>query len=390
MSDSVTRVESNGREIIIVGTAHVSRDSVTEVKAIIADERPDRVCVEIDASRERALTEGNSWSSLDIFQVIKQRKGFLLLANLVLSSFQRRLGLDLGVKPGEEMLEAIESARELGIPYSLCDREIHTTLRRAWAKSSLWAKNKMLAALLGSIFTREKLGAEEIESLKRKSALDEMLDELSDYLPAAKKVLIDERDTYLAANIYTAEGAKIVAVVGAGHVPGIVRELERFGTSDELPVIDDLAVVPPPGIIARSIKWVIPAIVVGLIGWGFYRSGWDGGVQMLMRWILVNGTLSAIGAAVAFAHPITVIAAFVAAPITSMNPTIGVGFVTGLIEAVVRKPRVEDFEAIQDDILTFRGFFRNRLTRILLVFFFSTVGSAIGTFVALPFLMPGV
>ena len=389
MSETTTRLQLGDRTIVLVGTAHVSRESVTEVEAIIREEMPDRVCVEIDAQRYKAITQPDNWSSMNIYKIIKERKAFLLLGNLVLQAFQRRMGMDLGVKPGEEMRAAIRVSDELGIPFSFADREIQTTLRRAWARSSLWGKNKLLAALLASVFSNEKLTEEEIEGLKHKSELETMLEELADYLPAAKEVLIDERDQYLATKIFESEGDKVVAVVGAGHVPGIIRwleALEQGNRESDLSLIDS---VPPPGIIAKSAKWLVPALVAGLIIYGFISSGWSGGLEALSRWILVNGTLSALGALAALAHPLTIAASFLAAPVTSMNPTIGVGIVTGLLEAIFRKPRVQDLEALPDDILSLKGFFTNRFTHILIVFFFSTIGSAIGTFVALPFLFPG-
>lgn len=387
---NITRLTVGDREIIILGTAHVSQESVRQVEQVIHDEAPDHVCVEIDHSRYASLTQKNQWESLNIYRVIRERKSFLLLGNLVLSSFQKRIGVDLGVTPGQEMMAAVRAAQEAEIEFSLVDRQIHTTLRRAWAKSGFFGKNKMLAALLGSIFSREKLDAQEVEALKQKGALETMMAELADYLPAAKAVLIDERDQYLAANIAKAPGTRILAVVGAGHVPGIISWIKHITEDDQHPDMTALDTVPPPGPVRKALPWVIPAIVAGLIIWGFVRSGWDGGLQMLWRWILVNGTLSAIGATIALGKPLTIIATFLAAPFTSMNPTIGVGFVSGLLEAVFRKPRVIDFERLSEDITSFRGFYRNRFTRILLVFFFSTVGSAAGTFIALPFLFPGV
>ncbi len=388
MSQTTTTVLLDGREIVIMGTAHVSRESVDEVCAYIAEQSPNHVCVEIDAARYQSLTSGAGWSQLNIYQVLKSRRGFLLLGNLVLSSFQKRIGADLGVKPGEEMRAAIEASQAAGIPYSLCDRDIQTTLKRAWMKTGFWGKNKLLAALLSSVFTRESFNAEEIESLKQTSAIESMMNELADYLPSVKHVLIDERDRFLATRIFEARGERILAVVGAGHVPGIVSWLKRLESGEASTDLSDINVIPPPKPISKVLPWVIPAAVFTLIVLGFVRSGWAGGFSMLSRWILVNGTLSAVGALAALAHPVTIIASFLAAPFTSMNPTIGVGMVSGLIEAVLRKPRVSDFESLQDDILSVRGFFRNRLTHILLVFLFSTIGSAIGTFIALPFLFP--
>ena len=388
MSQTTTTVQLHNREITIIGTAHVSRDSVDEVCRYIENERPDHVCVEIDAARYQSLVGGAGWSQLNIYQVLRRRKGFLLLGNLVLSSFQKRIGMDLGVKPGEEMRAAIEAARGAGIGYSFCDRDIQTTLKRAWAMTGFWGKNKLLAALLSSVFTREQFSAEEIEKLKQTSAVESMMAELADYLPSVKHVLIDERDRYLATKIFQSPGERPVAVVGAGHVPGIVAWLERLDRGESSTDLGDIDVIPPPKRITRVLPYLLPALILGLIVSGFIRSGWQGGFDMLMRWFLVNGTLSALGALVAMAHPLTIIASFLAAPITSMNPTIGVGMVSGLMEAGLRKPRVVDFETLQEDILTVRGFFRNRLTHILLVFFFSTLGSAIGTFIALPFLFP--
>ncbi len=384
--DNVRRLALGEREFLLIGTAHISRKSVEEVERTIREERPDRVCVEIDQSRYRSLDKGTDWESLNIYEVIKQRKGFLLLANLVLSSFQRRIGVDLGITPGEEMKRAIEVARDEQIPFSFCDREIQVTLRRAWKRAGFWSKNKMLAALLSSIFARENLSNEDIEKLKAKNALDDMMEELASYLPSVKEVLIDERDRYLATRIYESKGNRILAVVGAGHLNGIVESLTALHNGSASTDLREIDQIPPSSKISRIVPWIIPAIVVGLLLAGFFRSGWREGISMLWLWILVNGTLSAAGALAALAHPITIVASFLAAPITSMNPTIGVGFVTGILESVVRKPRVRDFESLQDDLATLRGFYRNRITHILIVFFLSSVGSAVGTFIGIPWL----
>jgi pheromone shutdown-related protein TraB len=386
-SQTVTRITLGEREIILLGTAHVSRDSVDEVKRIIHDEEPDHVCVEIDAQRYKTLTEGQDWSKLSIDKVLKERKGFLLLANLVLQAFQKKLGENLGVKPGEEMKAAIDAAAEGEIPHTLADREIQVTLRRAWSHSSLWNKMKMIASLLASIFSNEKLSEEEIEQLKQKNALQDMMEELADYLPSVKEVLIDERDHYLAANIYNAPGSRIVAVIGAGHVRGIIEWLYAFHEGRAGTDLQEISSVPSSPKVNRILPWIIPVVIVGLIAAGFINSGWNQGLRMFLYWVVVNGALSSLGAIVALAHPLTVVLSFVAAPFTSLNPTIGVGIVTGLFEGYIRRPRVSDFENIQTDILSVRGFFRNRFTHALVVFFLSSVGSAAGTFIAFPFLL---
>jgi len=386
MNESITKLVLGEREFILLGTAHISRESVEEVKEIITGELPDRVCIEIDESRYKSLVEKSQWSNLNISAVLKGGKGFLLLANLILSSFQRKLGMDLGIKPGEEMVTAINLSKELDIPFSLCDRDIQVTLKRAWAKSGFWGKNKMLAAMLSAVFSNEKLTQEDIESLKEKNALQNMLNELADYLPAVKEVLIDERDRYLATRIFSSAGSKVVAIIGAGHVNGIIRNMEALEAGDLKNELSFLEEIPPAGKFSKFLPYLVPLLILGLFATGFLRSGLSFSISMIWKWILVNGTLSSIGALVAFAHPLTVILAFVAAPITSINPTVGVGLFTGVLESILRKPRVSDFEHLPKDILSIKGFFRNRITHILLVFFFSSIGSVVGTFIGIPYL----
>ncbi len=386
-SDTITRVLLGEREIILLGTAHVSRESIDEVKKVIEEEKPDHVCVEIDASRYKTMSEGQNWENMKIDKVLKEGKGFLLLANLVLTSFQRKMGKNLGTVPGEDMKAAIDVSKEAGIPFSFSDREIQVTLRRAWSKSSFWNKNKMLAAMVSSIFSKEELTAEEIEKLKEKSALEDMMEEMANYLPSVKEVLIDERDQYLATNIFNAPGRKTVAVIGAGHAKGIVNWLNDLSENKVSKDLTEISKVPKPSKIKKLIPWLIPVVIAGLMGFGFYKSGWNKGIEMSFYWFMVNGILSALGALIALAHPLTIVLSFVAAPFTSLNPTIGVGIVTGLFEGFIRRPRVSDFENLPEDILSIRGFFKNRFTHALVVFFLSRVGSSIGTFIAFPFLL---
>lgn len=375
------------RTVVLVGTAHISERSVREVRAAIAAQRPDCVCVELDAGRHAAIRQPRSWMELDIRRVLQQRKGFLLLTNIVLHSLQRRLGLDLGVQPGAEMAAAVAAAEAAGIPFVLCDREIQVTLRRAWRQSGWWGRLKLLAALLSGAFSNEELEPEQVEALKERGALQNMLEELAGYLPQVKEVLIDERDRYLAARIFAAGGARTVAVVGAGHVAGIERWLAAYARQPpeekELAALDQ---VPPRGRLGRILPWSIPALFAALVGYGFLRAGAEVTIEKLTQWVLVNGTFAAAGALAALAHPVTVLSSFVAAPVTSVNPMIGVGIVAGVVQAWLRKPRVADFENLSQDVTSLRGILRNRVTHVLAVFLLSSVGSAIGTFVGLSFL----
>ncbi len=388
----VERMTFGGRPIVILGTAHVSQRSVDDVRAVLARENPTVVCVELDQARYQTLTKPEAWRELDIRSVLRSRRGFLLLANMVLAAFQRRMGLDAQVRPGAEMLAAVEEAEAAGARVELCDRDVQVTLRRAWSQSGLWGRSKLLSALLLTGFSSEKIEPEEIERLKTDGALTSMISELADFVPKAKSVLIDERDRYLAARIAQAAsdagsaGEPVVVVLGAGHKAGVVRALHEIDAGAELPDIEALGAPPPRSKAARILPWLVPAIVAAVIAVGFARSGIDLTLAMLGRWVLINGSLAALGSLIALAHPITVIVSFVAAPITSMNPTIGVGFVSGAVEAIVRKPRVSDFESIHDDLLSVRGFFRNRISHALVVFLGATVGSVAGTFIGLPLL----
>jgi pheromone shutdown-related protein TraB len=386
MEQDMTRLAVGGREIVLVGTAHVSRDSVDEVRKVITEEKPDRVCVELDEGRYTSMTQGNNWQNLNVGKVLREGKGFLLIANLVLASFQRRLGKDLGVKPGEEMLAAVQVSQEMGIPYSLCDRNIQVTLRRAWGRTRFWGKMKMLAAMLSSVFVNEKLSAEDIEKLKQKDVLQSMMEELADYLPAAKAVLIDERDIYLATRIYQAEGNKVVAVVGAGHIGGIAAHIMALAEKREIADLVPLDQLPTRGWAGRVLPWLIPAVIVVLFGLGFIKAGWQMSLGMFWRWLLLHGGLAALGSLLAFAHPLTIVIAFVGAPIGTLNPFGKIGLFTGVAEAFLRKPRVRDVENLSEDLTTFKGFYTNRVTHILIVFFLSTLGAAIGNIIAIGWL----
>jgi pheromone shutdown-related protein TraB len=382
-------IEFPGREIILIGTAHISRDSINEVERTIREEKPGMVCVELDANRYASISQQENWEKLDVIKVFKEGKGFLLMANLVLSSFQRRMGEELGVKPGEEMKVAAETAKDLGIPYFLCDREIQITLRRAWTRCGLWSKCKLLASLLSSAFTTEKLSEEEIERLKNHNEMNGMMSELADFLPKVKETLIDERDRYLAAKIWESgvkTGGKQIAVIGAGHLMGVRDHLEKIAAGKENGDVSDLDTVPSAPVLSKAVGWTFPVLIVVLIVLGFFRAGAGVSLDMLLRWVMLNGSLAALGALIALGHPLSILVSFVGAPIATINPFIGVGLFSGVVEATLRKPRVIDTQTIAEDIGSLKGIYRNRITKALLVFFLSSLGGAIGNFIAIPLL----
>ncbi|MDP7438071.1 MAG: TraB/GumN family protein [SAR324 cluster bacterium] len=373
-SGNVHEILIDEKQILLIGTAHISQSSVDEVNDVIEQEKPDTVCIELCASRHQAMMDKDQWKNMDIFKVVREGKSFLLFANLIMTAFQKRLGSQLGVKPGAEMLAAAEASERVNSELLLADRDVKITLQRTWRGMPFWGRMKVLSQLLASLFIREEISKEEIEKLKENDALSEAMQMLADQSPDMKRILIDERDQFMAEKIRQAPGKRIVAVVGAGHVKGLTGELEREHN------LAELETVPPPGKLGIWLKWGIPTLIVGLIGYGFFAVDTDVSIEMIQRWFLINGTLSAIGTAIAFGHPITIATAFVAAPFTSLNPAVAAGWVAGLVEAFLRKPQVRDFENLADDITHLRGFWQNNITRILLVVMFANLGSAIGTF----------
>ena len=373
---TVHPIEVAGRRVLLIGTAHVSTSSVEDVRTTIERVRPDSVCVELCQPRYDSLTNPEAWRKLDILSVLRDGKAHLLLGSLIMTAFQRRIASQLGVKPGAEMVAAIESAREHGAALVLADRRIEITLKRTAARLGGWTKVKALSSLLASLFVPDSIDAEEIEKLKEEAQLADALQALAREFPQAKETLIDERDRYLAMKIREAPGPTVVAVVGAGHVEGIEREIQRPQP------IDDLDTVPGPGLVPRILKWAIPLSIVALLAWGFYTGGVARWRESMVTWILVTGSLSAIGAIAALGHPLTVASAFVAAPLTTLHPLLAAGWVAGLVQAWIKSPTVEDLETLSDSITSIRGFWRHPVTRILLVVALTNLGASLGTFVA--------
>ncbi len=377
-NDNIHRLTFEDKEITLIGTAHVSRESADLVVKVIEEEKPDTVCIELCESRYKAIKQKNRWQNTDLIKVIREKKSFLLLSNLLLTSFQKKIGQKLGIKPGEEMIRAMDSADSVGAHIHLADRDIRITLSRTWRLMGLWTKMKLLAQLVTSMGEVDSIKEEDIEKMKDKDVLETLLSEIGKTLPELRRILIDERDMYLTEKIRSAPGKRIVAVVGAGHVPGIKR---GWNEAIDLNALD---VLPPKGKLFSFLKWGIPALVVGLIVLGFFYAGASAGTHMIKWWVLANAVFAGLGAAIALAHPLTILSAIVASPITSLNPMIAAGWVAGLVETFIGKPKVKDFENLPADILSLKGFWKNKITRILLIVVFTNLGSSLGAFVAIP------
>lgn len=374
----VTRLTYEGKEIYLVGTAHVSPKSVEEVERVIEELRPNSVCVELDEQRLRMLEDDTAWRKLDIFQVIRERRVLFLLSSLALGAYQRKMGEKQGVRPGAELHAGVLAARRIGAKLVLADRDVQATLKRTWANLSLLDRAKIASGLVAAPFSVAEIDDKTIEELKDQDTIGEMMHELAREFPRLKEPLIDERDAYLVSSIREAEGPRIVGVVGAAHVAGMVRRLHE--TVDRA----SLSVLPSRTLLSRVLGWVIPAVVLSAFYLGYRKSGNVGLEEMLSAWILPHAIGSSLLTLVALGHPLSVVTAFFAAPLTSLNPAISAGMVVGLVEAYLRKPTVEDCEGLPTAIQSLRGIYENRATRVLLVFVLSTLGSAIGTWISAP------
>lgn len=375
LGPNVTVLDDGARTIYLVGTAHISAKSVREVRQTIEQVRPDTVCVELCKTRHEAMVDDNRWRKLDIFQIIRQRKVLFLLANLALSAYQRRLGEQLGVEPGAELKEALHAADDVGAEVVLADRDIQATLKRTWANLGFFSKMQVLGSLLDGFVGGEELTEDDLEKLKERDHLSDMMQAFAEALPQVKEPLIDERDRFLMSAIEDAPGETIVAVVGAGHVEGMIN---RRGEGADR---DALSVIPPPKRWLGLLKWIIPALMLAAFYFGYREQSGRGLYELIMAWLLPNSIFAGVFSAIAGAKPLSILTAIIASPITSLNPTIGAGMVVGLLEAWLRKPTVEDCERLSEDMLSIRGMYRNPFTRVLLVAVAATLGSAVGAWV---------
>ncbi len=382
-NEPVREIERDGVHYTLLGTAHVSRASVDAVRHHLESGEFDAVAIELCASRYKALTDASAWRDMNLFSIIREGKAGMMMASLALSAYQRRIAEQFGIEPGAEMKAAMESASRSGIDLQLIDREIGTTLRRTSRRLSWWQRWMLTNGMILSLFSRDEISEEDIERLKRGDILNETFTEFASASPQLYETLIAERDRYMAARLLSQNdghpGRRVLAVIGAGHLDGTATALGSLESPQR--VAAELDRTPPRSRIWRTLPWLILIAVLSGFAIGFSRSpelGWT----LVATWVVVNGTLSALGAAIARAHPLTVITGLFAAPLTSLNPTIGAGMVTGAVEASIRKPKVGDFECLRDDVMHLSGWWRNRVARVFLVFFLSNLGSAIGTWVA--------
>lgn len=384
--EPIQEAQVGSTQITLLGTAHVSQASADKVAELLGPDglEVDAVAVELCGSRAQSMTDPAALARLDLFAVIRQRRVYMVAASLALGAYQQRIADQFGIEPGAEQRVAMRLAQARRLPLLLIDRELGVTLRRAAHNIGFFQRLNLFSGLLAGLLTREKVTEEEVEYLKQGDILETAFAEFAQDRASLYKPLITERDQYMAARLrQEAEQQgyrRILAVVGAGHLKGLSEQLEQDAESPES-TIAALDQVPPPSRFWRLFPWALVAVILGVFAYGFTRSaalGWN----MVADWVLINGGLSALGAALAAAHPLTVLGAFCAAPLTSLNPTIGAGMVAGALELWLRRPSVGDFGSLRDDVTSLRGWWRNRVSRVLLVFIFSTLGSAVGTYLA--------
>ncbi|CAN4279147.1 MULTISPECIES: TraB/GumN family protein [unclassified Pseudoxanthomonas] len=378
-------VERDGVRFTLLGTAHVSRASVDAVRAAVASGDYDSVAVELDAGRLQSLTDPDTLARLDLVKVIREGKTHLFAANLALAAYQRRLAEQLGVEPGEELKAGALDAQARGLPVHLIDREVGLTFKRALQSLGWWQRTKVGAGILASMFADEEVGDDEIEKLKQGDMLESSFGEFATESPQLYSTIIAERDQYMAsalrqvaANAPTGQGSpyRVLAVVGAGHLPGLVRHL-KDDAEDPAQLRRSLETVKPKS----RMPWmelIIGAFLVGGFAWGFWQGGVDVGSDLLVQWVLATGLLGALGCAIAGGHPLSILAAFIASPLTPLHPALASGTVSAFVEATLRKPTYADFMALRDDVQTTRGWWKNRVARVLLNFFLTSLGTAIG------------
>ena len=364
------------REVVLVGTAHISRDSLRLVRETIERERPDGVCIELDEARYEALMDPAAIERLDLRQVVRERKLLPLLASVALGAWQARMGLRLGVEPGAELKEAARTAEEVDAEVHLVDRQVRTTLLRVWRRAGFWQRMKLLASGLESGSADEPT-KEDIEELLSGDVVSRLVNELGEAFPTLKEVVIDERDTWIGEAVKAVPGGRLVVVIGAGHLDGVERTL----LAEEAVSTEPLAEIPPPGRTGRIIGFAIPAIILGALAWTWAVRGAEAASEGALFWVAVNSIPAAIGAVLALAHPLTVLAAFLSAPFTSLTPVVGTGYVTAFVQAWVRPPRVFELRELKVDALVPRRWFRNRALKIALALILPTIGSIFGTFV---------
>lgn len=369
--------ELRNGDVVIIGTAHVSEKSVQEVTKVIEDLQPDIVAVELCDKRYKAITGQEETGEIQIKDLLRGGKLYYFLIQWFLAYVQKKIGTEMGVKPGSDMIAAIDTARNVGAKVALVDRDIGITIQRFWSKMSLLEKTKLITSMIPAALSR---GGEEIDidSVTQEDTVSQIIEEFRKVSPRAAQVLIDERDAYIARNlIQLGKEGKVVAVVGAGHREGIKKYLMN---PDQIPDIKEMTNLPKNRFSLPKIFGAALMLLVVITAGAVFMSGYSSEsiFEALKIWFVVNGTLSALGVILARGHPFSAITAFSVAWLTSLNPLIAAGWFAGIVEAWKRKPTMQDTKLLSD-AETFKDLMKIPLFRVILVAALANIGSVAGT-----------
>ncbi len=375
---NVNNIVEIDERLRILGTAHVSSESVELVRKQIEEWGPDLVAVELCPSRMAALTEPESLDSEDLLKIIKEGRSAMILLQSALAAQQRKMGISSGEKPGAELLAAVNAAEESDIPVEMIDRDVVITLRRAWRKMGMVEKWRILNALLWEE-DDEEVSIDEV--LENSDLLSSMMEEAREVAPRAGEVLIDERDSFLAGRIQQIRGkGKVLAVIGAGHLSGVVQNLGE-PTMEITSRLAELSKEPPKSVWPVMLMAAIPVFLIGAVGWMAYNGDMEEIKQTAQTWLLLNALLAGLGVLIARGHPLSILVGAVASPITSLNPTLAAGWFAGYTQLKVASPTgkdAQDFLKLDETSL----FWKNRVGRVLLVTALGNVGSMAGAWLA--------
>jgi len=382
----ILRIHRDGTEFVLLGTAHVSRRSAEAVREIIAAESFDAIAIELCEHRARSIQEPDAVAQMDLFRVLRDGKAGVVMAGLALGAFQRRLADQFGIEPGAEMRMAMDEAKRRDIDCWLIDRDVGLTLRRARAALGFWDKTTLTAGMIGSVLSSDEISEEDIEKLKQGDVLHSTFSEFAKQSEHLYRALISERDQFMAAKLREAadqpgKPVKVLAVLGAGHLEGIAKHLrERVEAPHEL--LAPVSVEPPASRFGTWFGIFLTVFVLGGFAYGFAHSR-ELGLDLVITWTAITAIGGTLGAIAAGAHPLSIAAGAIASPLTPLHPALASGMLSGLVEAWIRKPRVADFAALRDDLLQWRGWWRNRVARVFVTFMLTNLGTGIAVWIAI-------
>jgi pheromone shutdown-related protein TraB len=371
----VRRIFLDKREIVLVGTSHISKESAELVKEVIEKENPDIVCLEWDKTRYNKYMNPDEWSDTDIVQVIKQKKLIVLISSVIYSLIQKHLAKINDSVPGAEFFQAVNSAEKSGAKLALVDRDSQITFKRFWRLIPL-RKKALFPHAFGKVLEGAEDSKEEMKKLLNSENFEPIFEQLQQTYPELWESFLIERDLYMSTKILNEEGKKIVVIIGQAHLNGVEKNIKENRKAN----IEELDELPPKLWSTRVLESIIPLIIIGLLIYSFVL-GMDIGINQIIRWGIWNGGVAALFTVLALANPLTVITSLVLAPLATLLPMVSIGVFSAIVEATIRKPKVHDFQTMDEDLLSIKKIYKNRVLRIFLVFILASIGGTVGNII---------